>query len=168
MGNGRYSRIFVSLKDAMLALRYKELVHFLSKLSTPYFEGVDIFTKDGWNEVVSCIEKNHAKYDLKKEIKYKELRENIADIVEKNYNRKKYAYEEFEQNDRFLINKDLAVTDLNQAKTRLYYNKFGNLVYIKTIVGIKQELLTIKISTEIDNSIFEIPTNYAENSYNQK
>ena len=93
MGKSRYARIFVSLKDAMLALRYKELVHFLSKLSTPYFEGVNIFSKDGWDEVVSCVKDNYVKYDLNKEISYKKLRENIADAVEKNYNRKKYAYE---------------------------------------------------------------------------
>ena len=93
MGTNRYSRIFVNLKEVILTLRYKELVQFLNDLCTPYYDGLDIFTNEGWSEVFSCIKENHIKYDVNKEIKYKELRENIANIIEKNYNRKKYAYE---------------------------------------------------------------------------
>ena len=91
--SNRYNRIAVSLKDAILTLRYKELVLFLNDISTLYYEGIDVFTKDGWMEVFYSIKDNHLKYDINKEIKYVELRENIATIIEKNYNKKKYAYE---------------------------------------------------------------------------
>ena len=47
------------------------------------------------------------------------------------------------------------------AKTRFYYDN-DKLVYIKTIVGDKQELLKVNISYDVDNDLFNIPSNYEE------
>ena len=38
-----------------------------------------------------------------------------------------------------------------------------NLTYIKTIKGSYQELLKIKVEKQVEDSLFEIPSNYAEN-----
>ena len=50
-----------------------------------------------------------------------------------------------------------------EIKTRFYFDKDDNLVYIQTIKGVTQELLKIRLEKEVDDSIFEIPSNYAEN-----
>ena len=54
-------------------------------------------------------------------------------------------------------------TNEEDIKTRFYFDKEDNLVYIQTIKGAKQELLKVNIQKEVDDSIFEIPSNYAEN-----
>ena len=64
---------------------------------------------------------------------------------------------------------DFAIQDLadensqdeQNVKTRFYY-KNDKLVYIKTIVGNKQELLKVDMSYDANNELFNIPSNYKE------
>ena len=55
--------------------------------------------------------------------------------------------------------------DVNEEdiKTRFYFDNDDNLVYIRTIKGVNQELLKINLQKEVDDSIFEVPSHYAEN-----
>ena len=48
-----------------------------------------------------------------------------------------------------------------EVKTRFYFDG-DKLVYIKTIIGDKQELLKVDISDNVDNNLFEIPSDYKE------
>ena len=75
---------------------------------------------------------------------------------------KKYYFEEYNGSTMFMISSTLDA-DEKDMRTRFYFDKDDNLVYIQTINGAKQELLEIKIQKEVDDSIFEIPSTYAEN-----
>ncbi len=87
------------------------------------------------------------------EIKDTELIEGKEEVDGKNYN-----YEEYSGSTNFAIK----LTDDNNSedvKTRFYFD--GNdLVYIKTIIGNNQELLSVEISNDVDSSLFEIPEDY--------
>ena len=87
------------------------------------------------------------------EIKDSELAEGKEEIERKNYD-----YEEYSGITNFAIK----LTDDNNSedvKTRFYFD--GNdLVYIKTIIGNNQELLSVEISNDVDSSLFEIPEDY--------
>ena len=72
---------------------------------------------------------------------------------------KKYKYEEFETITDFLI-KDINSKE-KTGKTRFYY-KGDTLVYIKTIIGDKEELLKVNVSYDVKDNLFEIPSNYQE------
>ncbi len=75
-------------------------------------------------------------------------------------NWKRCNYEEFVGFQDFLINTDMALKNENEAKTRFYYNN-DELIYIKTLVGDKEELLNVKISyNNIEESAFTIPDDY--------
>ena len=74
---------------------------------------------------------------------------------------KKYEYEEYNGSTMFMLSGTLGSED-EEIKTRFYFDKEDNLIYIQTIKGVNQELLKINIQTEVDDSIFEIPSNYAE------
>lgn len=75
---------------------------------------------------------------------------------------KKYHYEQYNGSTMFMITNTL---ELNEAeiKTKFYFDKDNNLVYIKTIYGEEEELLKVKLEKDVDDSIFEIPSDYAEN-----
>lgn len=75
---------------------------------------------------------------------------------------KKYNYEEYTGSTMFMISGTLGSGE-EEIKTRFYFDKEDNLVYIQTIKGVNQELLKINLQTEVEDSIFEIPSNYAEN-----
>lgn len=75
---------------------------------------------------------------------------------------KKYNYEEFAGSTIFTISNTLDSNEEN-IKTRFFFDNDGNLAFIKTIAGKEQELLKVKLEENVDDAIFEIPSNYAEN-----
>lgn len=97
------------------------------------------------------------------------LLDGIKEIMDKDFSRgnekvrgKKYNYEEYNGSSIFMISNTLNI-DENEVKTRFYFDKKDNLVYIKTINGEDTELLKINITQDVDDSIFDIPSDYAEN-----
>ena len=102
-------------------------------------------------------------------IEQKILEDGISELLQKDYNSgsekifgKKYSYEEYSGSSVFLLS-NLREIDEENIKTRLYFDKNDNLKYIKTIYGEnEEELLNIEINYEVEDSIFEIPANYAE------
>ena len=76
---------------------------------------------------------------------------------------KSYSYEEYSGGTMFMENTALYLNE-DEIKTRFYFDSQDNLVYIKTILGENdEELLKINLTKEVDDSIFEIPADYAEN-----
>ena len=97
------------------------------------------------------------------------LTDGIGEIVDKEFTTgtekvkgKKYLYEEYSGSTMFMEESNSNVSE-EEIKTRFYFDENDNLVYIKTIKGSYQELLKINVEKEVDDSLFEIPSNYAEN-----
>lgn len=97
------------------------------------------------------------------------LTDGLGEIIGKEFttgeekiNGKRYSYEEYSGSTMFMTSSILDV-DEKDIKTRFYFNNDDNLVYVRTIKGTNQESLKISVNKEVDDSIFEIPSNYAEN-----
>ena len=97
------------------------------------------------------------------------LTDGIKEVIDKEYTTgeekvrgKKYKYEEYNGSTMFMITNTLEL-DESSIKTRFYFDNNGNLTYIKTIYGEDSELLKVKLENNVDDSLFEIPANYAEN-----
>jgi len=106
------------------------------------------------------------------------LTDSLKDIVELEYTEgkekiygKTYQYEEYSGVSEFLITPEYNM-DTESTKTRFYF-KGNELVYLKTIYDIvdsetgetkqTEELQTVKVEYEVEDSVFEIPSDYAEN-----
>lgn len=74
---------------------------------------------------------------------------------------KNYQYEEYNGITDFTMQDTSNVTENKNVKTRFYF-KNNKLVYIKTIIDDKQELLKVDISNNVDTNLFEIPSDYEE------
>lgn len=97
------------------------------------------------------------------------LTDGIAEIIKKDFSTgsekvkgQKYEYEEYQGSTIFMQANSIDVNE-EEIKTRFYFDNEDNLAYIRTIKGVNQELLKINIQTEVNDSVFEIPANYAEN-----
>ena len=97
------------------------------------------------------------------------LTDGIKDVIDREYTTgeekvrgKKYKYEEYNGSTMFMITNTLEL-DESSIKTRFYFDNSGKLTYIKTIYGEDSELLKVKLENSVDDSLFEIPANYAEN-----
>ena len=79
---------------------------------------------------------------------------------EEKIDNKSYSYIEFNQlTDLVIMNTSNIKSDTK--KTRLYFDG-KDLKYIKTIAGNKEELLKVTISRDVDNKLFQIPSDYEE------
>lgn len=97
------------------------------------------------------------------------LTDGLKDLLNKTYivgtekiRGKNYTYEEYKGSTVFMISNTPQLEEID-VKTRIYFGKDSNIAYIKTIFGDQNELLKIKLSYNADDSLFEIPSNYAEN-----
>jgi len=72
-------------------------------------------------------------------------------------NGRKYNYEEY---DGIFIFSNEIDTDVD-LKTKFYFKR-NNLSYMKTVIGEKQKIRRIEIKYEVNDSLFEIPSTYAE------
>lgn len=124
--------------------------------------------RDGNTFYLNDIEKEYYKYEnndeMLTEIKKQFDNLNLSElkIGKERINGKKYKYEEISKCQDFLFNENLSVNNLEYAKTRFYY-KNEKLLYIKTIVGEKQELIKIDINYDnINDDYFKIPSDYTE------
>ncbi len=86
-----------------------------------------------------------------KDAEYQEGKENIDG---KNYN-----YEEYSGVTNFALGD--FTNDTAEVKTKFYFDG-DELVYIKTIEGEQEELLKVTISYDVDESLFQIPSDYSE------
>ena len=106
------------------------------------------------------------------------LTDNLKEIIELEYTTgkekiygKTYKYEEYNGVSDFLISSSRDM-DTSSVKTRFYF-KGNELVYLKTIYDVvdeetgektqTEELQTVKVEYQVEDSVFEIPADYAEN-----
>lgn len=97
------------------------------------------------------------------------LTDGLKEIISKSYTTgtekikgKKYSYEQYDGSSMFMISNIININDTN-VKTRFYFDSNNNLVYIKTILADKQELLKVTLEEDVNDSVFDIPSDYAEN-----
>ena len=79
---------------------------------------------------------------------------------EEKIDNKSYSYIEFNQLTDFAIMNTSNIKS-DTKKTRFYFDG-KDLKYIKTIAGNKEELLKVTISKDVDNKLFQIPSDYEE------
>ncbi len=97
------------------------------------------------------------------------LTDGIHELIGKDYTTgkekikgKNYKYEEYATSTIFTISNEMGLDD-NEVKTRFYFDRKGNLTYIKTIYEQAQEILEVNLSNNVEDTVFEIPSDYAEN-----
>lgn len=72
---------------------------------------------------------------------------------------KTYSYEEYSKTSNFIMSEE----NINgeNVVTRFYFDG-DDLKYIKTIINDKTELLQVDLSYEVDDNIFQIPSDFVE------
>ena len=114
--------------------------------------------------------KEYYVYEQENNVEQHILIDGIKEVIDKDFTTgeekvkgKKYNYEEYNGSTMFMLTNIFNVNE-EDIRTRFYFDKNNDLTYIKTIYGEEQELLKIKLEKDVDDSIFEIPSDYAENS----
>ncbi len=100
--------------------------------------------------------------DLNKiEVELEQLKDLQCEKGKEKIENKTYYYEEYEVLTDLNMMDTSEIGENEKVKTRFYFND-DKLVYIKTITENQQELLKVNISYDVDNQLFEIPSDYKE------
>lgn len=75
-------------------------------------------------------------------------------------NGKNYRYEEYKGISDFLMNTEESISE-KDTNTRFYFDG-DDLKYIRTIMGDKSELISVDVSYDVDDSVFEIPSDFQQ------
>ena len=115
--------------------------------------------KDGNSYLMMDDSKTYYTYK-NNEIDLNKIESSLDEKGKEKIENKTYTYEEYNTVTKFVM-MDNSENEGQEIKTKFYFD--GNkLEYIKTIVGNKQELLKVDISDDVDNNLFEIPSEYKE------
>lgn len=133
------------------------------------YEGTEseFIIKDGnthliMDDVETYYTYNNNETDLDKvELELKSIKDMEHENGKEKIDNKTYRYEEYKFLTTFVMMDTSEISENEEAKTRFYFDG-DKLVYIKTIIGEKQELLKVELSYNVDNNLFEIPSNYKE------
>lgn len=173
----KVNKLYSELKEKqnysfIMTLDEKNKIYYAKKDSMAYIETTyqdeisKFIVKNGNSYLLMDDQKIYYKYennetDLEKIIyQLEKMKDKDYVVGKEKIENATYKYEEYEKVTEFLI-KDISMEEEQTAKTRLYFD--GNkLVYIKTIVGDYEEILKIDISYQIDDNLFEIPSEYKE------
>ncbi len=128
-----------------------------------------LLIKDGNTYLIKDDEKTYYTYK-NNETELSKISTQLEELENQEFKKGKEKIEDktYKYNEYYGLT-DFAIQDMTNgdgqeeqnAKTRFYYDN-DKLVYIKTIVGDKQELLKVNISYDVDNDLFNIPSNYEE------
>ena len=122
---------------------------YVIKDGNSYLLKADTKTYYTYNNNSANLNKVVAQLETLKDLEYQKGEEKVDG---KNYN-----YVEYSGATNFAM-EDFS-KDSEDVKTRFYFDG-DKLVYIKTLEGEKQELLKVEISYDVDQSLFQIPSNY--------
>lgn len=97
----------------------------------------------------------------KVENQFANIKDNEATTGREKIDETKYKYEEFKGYTSFYFDSIDEGVNEDNIKTRFYFDKENNLVYIKTIIDENTEqLVKVECSDEINTNVFEIPSDY--------
>ncbi len=100
--------------------------------------------------------------DVKKiEMELKELEELEYVEGKEVINEEDLEYQEYGTTTDLILNTDFEGV-YETAKTRIYFDKEGNMKYIKTFTDSYEELLTIEMKDDVRQDIFVVPEDYTE------
>lgn len=111
------------------------------------------------NDSKICYEYRNNQTDLNKiEDAIIEIKDLQYESGEEKIDNKKYKYEEYNALTSLTI-MDTSGVEETEVKTRFYFDK-NELVYIKTILPDKEELMKVEVSYDVNGDLFEIPSDY--------
>lgn len=124
--------------------------------------------KDGNSYLIVDNQKTYYKY-VNNDTELNKIELQLSDVInsgehqngEEEIDGKKYSYEEYNYLTDFTMQDTSNITQNQNVKTRFYF-KNNKLVYIKTIIDDKQELLKVDVSNKVDSNVFDIPSDYEE------
>ena len=144
-----------------------ESMAYLSSITNG--DELELLVKDGNTYLIKDDEEIYYTYQ-NNETELSRITTQLEELSSQKFEKKKKKIEgkTYNYNEYYSLT-DFAIQDItngdNQeeqnAKTRFYYDN-DKLVYIKTIIGDNQELLKVDISYDVDNDLFNIPSNYEE------
>ena len=83
MGKVNYNnKIYTSLESIILDFTYSEFIYFIYNFGMDYYDRINTLTREEWENIYNCLKENYNKYEVLKEINFKQFKINISSFIE--------------------------------------------------------------------------------------
>ena len=93
MGKLNPNKIYVNLGEVISEFTYADFIYFIYNLGMDYYDGLNIISKEEWNDILNFLKENYTHYEVEKKINYREFRKRMASFLNKKFYKHKHAYE---------------------------------------------------------------------------
>ena len=74
-------KLYGNIGEVISDFTYKEFIYFIYNLGMDYYDGLNVISKEEWQEIFVALKDNYTQYEVEKKIKYKEFKANMAAFI---------------------------------------------------------------------------------------
>ena len=93
MGKLKPNKIYVNLGEVISEFTYADFIYFIYNLGMDYYDGLNIISKEEWNDILNFLKENYTHYEVEKKINYREFRKRMASFMSEKFYKHKHVYE---------------------------------------------------------------------------
>ena len=93
MGKLNPNKIYVNLGEVISEFTYADFIYFIYNLGMDYYDGLNIISKEEWNDILNFLKENYTHYEVEKKINYREFRKRMASFMSEKFYKHKHVYE---------------------------------------------------------------------------
>ena len=93
MGKLNPNKIYVNLGEVISEFTYADFIYFIYNLGMDYYDGLNIISKEEWNDILNFLKENYTQYEVEKKINYREFRKRMALFMSEKFYKHKHVYE---------------------------------------------------------------------------
>ena len=87
------NKIYVNLGEVISEFTYADFIYFIYNLGMDYYDGLNIISKEEWNDILTSLKENYTQYEVEKKINYREFRKRMASFMNEKFYKHRHAYE---------------------------------------------------------------------------
>ena len=66
MGKLKPNKIYVNLGEVISEFTYADFIYFIYNLGMDYYDGLNIISKEEWNDILNFLKENYTQYEIEK------------------------------------------------------------------------------------------------------
>lgn len=87
------NKIYVNLGEVISEFTYADFIYFIYNLGMDYYDGLNIISKEEWNDILTSLKENYTQYEVEKKINYREFRKRMASFMNEKFYKHRHSYE---------------------------------------------------------------------------
>lgn len=86
-------KIYTNLGQVVADFTYRDFIYFIYNLGMDYYDGLNVVSRDQWQNIYQALKDNYVQYQVEKQIHYRQFRANMAAVLNEAFRKHPSAYQ---------------------------------------------------------------------------